>query len=131
MSTPTQPEINAAALAAQEAATAAANQTFIADASVIITNAAAQGQYHVFLSHIKNVSFHDIHLYYRALGYTVGINTCPSWEFGYFYGQYWIGWPAYFGHRKICNCGRPCKIVISWGSVNGNNFGPCAWPGLP
>jgi hypothetical protein len=112
MSTPTQAETKAAAIAAQEALTAAANALFIADADAIIADLASQGKFQVYLNHVKNVSFKDIGIYYQGLGYTVAVPRCSYWQEGYSYGEYWI---AYYNQRQICGCSQPCKLLITWG----------------
>lgn len=130
MSTPTQSEALAAAMAAQSALTDAANALFIANATNVINDLISQGKYEVFLNHVKHVSFKDISTYFRGLGYTTGVPTCPSWEFGYFYGQYWTGWEwGWWRDRQICGCGTPCKILISWQGPASGNCGPVPWPG--
>jgi len=130
MSTPTQAESNAASMAAQTALTDAANLVFINAATAVIADAASQGKFEVFLSHVKHVSFKDINTYFKALGYKVGVPRCPSWEFGYFYPDAWPFWRGpFFTDRQICGCGKECKILISWHNPPSGFCGPVPWPG--
>lgn len=113
MSTPTEATVHAAAIAAQEARENAANALFIAEADAAIADAVSMGKFKIYLSSVKHMSFKDIQDYYQALGYEIGMPNC-SWgncQPAQLFGQFWL---AYWERRQICQCHRPCRVVIMW-----------------
>lgn len=109
---------NAAAVAAQLAKEAVANQEFIDNADLAIADAITMGKFEVYLFSVKYMNFQDILDYYLALDYVIGMPSCQSWnrcQPSNLFGQFWVDYWGHVWHTyKCCRCKVPCQVVISW-----------------
>lgn len=114
MSTPTQATSLAAATAAETALETAANNEFIAQATLCIADAVSQGKQIEYLYSIPGINFQAIFTYFNGLGYVIGNPSClntqlgPAALFGIFWNDYWF---HTFPQRPSQ---EPIKLFISW-----------------
>jgi hypothetical protein len=125
MSTPTESESNLAAQAAQMALETAANNEFIAQATLVIADAVSQGQYIAYMYSIPGMNFQTIFLYFQALGYVIGnpaailaplsnINDPYNINFpgpAALFGSFWFD---YWNNVSPTLPNYPIRLFISW-----------------
>jgi len=113
---PNEAAAHAAALAAQAAATTAAQNAFVANATVLINEAMALGQLFIQPYLVPLVTSDFVTTYFQALGYTVTFPIIPP---GPFNPPFIAGFPEVlppgftFNGNSNSNFG-PTRIQISW-----------------
>ena len=113
MSTPTESASNLAAKAAQTALEMAANNEFIAQATLVIADAVSQGQYIAYLYSIPGMNFQTIFTYFQGLGYVIGNPESQVGQLGpaALFGSFWQDFWANIAPQIPLT---PTKLFISW-----------------
>lgn len=121
MTTPTANEANTEATTYNEADITAATNTFINDATTLINNAIALGQYSIFINAFYPTDLNQITTYFQNLGYSIFIpqlqNSQPVDDFGYLWTQYWevnVTPPS----AVVLLPNRYMQVEISWQTPN-------------
>lgn len=113
MSLPSENASNIAATTAQAALQTAANNEFIAEATLVIADAVKQGQFISYMYSIPGMNFQTIFAYFQGLGYIIGnadvtLSTLgPAALFGQFWTDYWNNVTPIMPNY-------PIKVFVSW-----------------
>ncbi|CAK0741487.1 hypothetical protein CCP1ISM_130009 [Azospirillaceae bacterium] len=113
MPTPSESASNLAAKAAQTALETAANDEFIAQATLVIADAVSQGQFIAYMYSIPGMNFQTIFLYFQELGYVIGNPESQTGQLGPA-ALFGIFWQNYWNNVSPQMPLTPTKLFIAW-----------------